>query len=173
MLYSHASIERVKALLEPDSTIAGKLMTLVQNIRASDDLYEALQHRLYAVRTMQPESLYRRYRTENMQPKRAALLPADPEALEKAEKELRERLERQLSAGKINAWLDTQGGTSRLLTPGDLVKDDPSFIRFVYSVLYADAASRPQFDYVLEDDGKVPFETAEYVVPDVTLRRRR
>jgi hypothetical protein len=178
MLYSRASIERVKVLLEPDSTIAGKLMALVQSIRASEDLYEALQHRLYAVRTMQPESLYRRYRAEGIQPKLASLLAADTQALENAEKELRERLERQLNANKINAWLDERsgytelGGASRLLSSEDLVKDEPSFIRFVYSVLYADSSSRPQFDYLLEDK-KATFETADYAVPDVTLRRRR
>jgi hypothetical protein len=195
MLYARSSVERVKALLEPDSTLAGKLAALIKEIYRQGkgekgpeggELHHKLTHRLHRIRTFAPESLYRRYQREaadfNREPS-----PADREAMEKAEAELFIRLRRQLGVRRIGDWLDVQGGRERALSARDLVKDPPSFIHFVYSVLYAD--SRPAFGYGIEehtgDTGEAAGgpaegrETAEasvrtggYVVPDVVLRRK-
>ncbi|MDR3166938.1 MAG: DUF5716 family protein [Treponema sp.] len=189
MLYARSSVERVKALMEPDSTIAGKLGLLIKEIYRGRDspqdggdgeLHHKLAHRLHRIRTFAPESLYRRYQRERAEFKQE-FSPADREAMEKAEEELFIRLRRQLGVKRIGDWLDNHGGRERLLSARNLVKDESSFIRFIYAVLYAD--SRPAFGYGLEensgDAGKGPGEAGRasvragaYVVPDVLLRSR-
>jgi hypothetical protein len=190
MLYARSSKERVKALLEPDSTIAGKLGALIREIytRGKDakdspdsaDLHHKLIHRLHHIKTFAPESLYRRYQREVADFSRLPS-PADQEAMDRAERELFFRLSRQLGIARISEWLDEQGGAQRLLSPRDLVTDESSFIHFIYSVLYAD--SRPAFSYNIEDyreaggsvtgtAGAASVTAGVYVVPDVVLRRK-
>jgi hypothetical protein len=174
MLYARSSVERVKALLEPDSTIAGKLGVLIKEIYRGEagDPGQGLAHRLHRIKTFARESLYHRYQRESAGFKRDAS-PPDREAMEREEAELLARLERQLGLGRIGDWLDRQGGRERLLFAGDLVRDEASFVRFVYSVLYAD--SRPVFAYDLEearDGDSGGLKTGAYVVPNVLLRRK-
>jgi hypothetical protein len=186
MLYARSSVERVKALLEPDSTLAGKLAALVKEIYrqgkgAAKDAgdggpHHKLAHRLHRLRVFAPESLYRRYQREAADFNRE-IPQADREAMERAEAELFIRLRRQLGVRRIGDWLDTQGGRERTLSALDLVKDESSFIHFVYSVLYAD--SRPAFGYGIEehtgDTGEAAgasVRTGGYVVPDILLRRK-
>ncbi|GHV03316.1 hypothetical protein FACS189485_06150 [Spirochaetia bacterium] len=184
MLYARSSIERVKALLEPDSTLAGKLGALVKEIYngktalvseaagAADEeqyLYQMLAHRMHRIRTFAPESMYHRYKRDaaDFTPEKVA---EDREALDKAEEEFRIRMQRQLGLKRISGWLDEQGGGEKLLSSTDLVKDESSFIHFVYSVLYAD--SRTIFDYAIEDTRAASVTTGGYAVPDVLLRRK-
>jgi hypothetical protein len=193
MQYARSSVERVKALLEPDSTIAGKLGALIKEIyrqgkvpgtgEESGELHHKLAHRLHRIRTFASESLYRRYQRETASFSREDS-PADREAMEKAEAELLIRLRRQLGIKRVGDWLDDQGGRERLLSSQDLVWDESSFIRFIYSVLYAD--SRPAFGYHIEDnpgaagsagvrdreEAEASVRTGGYVVPDLLLRRK-
>ncbi|MDR3356243.1 MAG: DUF5716 family protein [Spirochaetaceae bacterium] len=175
MQYARSSTERVKALLEPDSTIAGKIGILVRKIHGQNDMAEAeapFRHRLHRVKTVARESLYRRYRHEAAQFVQK-ITPLDKKAMDKAENEFVERIRRQLNVKKICDWLDQNGGKDKLLTPGDLIKDEASFIRFIYAVLYADA--RPAFLYEIQDTDAQDSEgvrASAYVVPDVTLRRK-
>jgi hypothetical protein len=187
MLYARSSVERVKALLEPDSTLAGKLAALVREIYRrgkgakgeGGEPHHRLAHRLHRIRTFAPESLYRRYRRETADFNRE-VSPEDREAMERAEAELFIRLQRQLGVKRIGDWLDDQGGGERTLFTRDLVKDESSFIRFIYSVLYAD--SRPSFGYGIEDNTEDAGEAAGpagasvrsggYVAPDVLLRKK-
>jgi hypothetical protein len=200
MQYARSSVERVKALLEPDSTLAGKLSALIKEIYRGDgaspdrnggpELHRKLAHRLHRIRTFAPESLYRRYQREAAD-FRKEVPQADREAMDMAEAELLIRLRRQLGVKRVGDWLDAQGGRERVLGALDLVKDQSSFIHFIYSVLYAD--SRPAFGYGIEDpvrdgaeEGKNPgpageaafsadkgsVRTGGYVVPDVLLRRK-
>jgi hypothetical protein len=184
MLYARSSIERVKALLEPDSTLAGKLGSLIRKLHASRDgqggrgLYAGLLHRLHGARTVSPESLYRRYRRETAKTLRGIPAAADGEARKKAEDELFLRLQQQLSPAKISFWLDElldrkiqRGEERRMLSSGELIGDENSFERFIYSVLYAD--SRPRsFSYAIEEDQRKQLETEDYAVPDLVLRRK-
>ncbi|MDR0377547.1 MAG: DUF5716 family protein [Spirochaetaceae bacterium] len=175
MLYARSSIERIKALLEPDSTLAGKLGALVRELYAGKDaagsLYLKLPHHLYGVRTIAPESLYRRYKREAVQPGKGFRPEIDAEGRKKAEEDLFRRLRRQLSPDKISVWLDELGGEKRLLTSRELIEDEHSFERFIYSVLYAD--SRPRsFSYKLEETVRRRIETEKYAVPDIVLRRK-
>jgi hypothetical protein len=176
MLYARSSIERIKALLEPDSTLAGKLGSLVRELYAgkdtADGLYLRLLYRLYGVRTIAPESLYYRYKRETVKPGKDFHPELDAEGRRKAEEDLFRRLRQQLSPDKISAWLDELGGEKRLLESKELVEDEHSFERFIYSVLYAD--SRPRsFSYGIEEDGRKQLETERYAVPDLVLRRKR
>ncbi|MDR1893094.1 MAG: DUF5716 family protein [Spirochaetales bacterium] len=182
MLYARSSIGRVKALLEPDSTLAGKLGAVIKELynrgkgAEPEELHHKLAHRLHRIRVFAPESLYRRYQREAGEFNRAAG-PVDREALEKAEAELLIRLQRQLGVKRIGDWLDGQGGREGLLAARDLVKDESSFIHFIYSVLYAD--SRPAFGYDIEENQEgaenyagASVKAGGYVVPDVLLRRK-
>jgi hypothetical protein len=55
----------------------------------------------------------------------------------------------QLGIKRVGDWLDAQCGGERPLPTWDLVKDEASLIRFIYSVLYAD--SRSAFGYKIEN----------------------
>jgi hypothetical protein len=177
MLYARSSIERIKALLEPDSTLAGKLGSLVRELYAGKDgreaegLYRRLAHHLYGIRAAAPESLYRRYKRDTVNPGTGFRPAIDAEGRKKAEEELFRRLQQQLSPDKISAWLDELGGGERLLVSKDLIEDEHSFERFIYSVLYAD--SPRSFRYKIEEDGRKQLETEKYRVPDLVLRRKR
>jgi hypothetical protein len=175
MLYARSSIERIKALLEPDSTLAGKLGSLIREIYAGRDaaggLYLRLPHRLYGVRAISPESLYRRYKRDTVKPGKDFRPEVDAEGRKKAEEELFRRLRQQLSPGKISAWLDSLGGEKRLLTSKELIEDEHSFERFIYSVLYADSPRK--FGYKIEEAERKQLETEKYGVPDLVLRRKR
>ncbi|MDR2741327.1 MAG: DUF5716 family protein [Treponema sp.] len=175
MLYARSSIERIKALLEPDSTLAGKLGSLVRELYAdkdaADGLYLKLLHRLYGVRTVAPESMYRRYKREAVKPGKGLQPAVDTEGRKKAEDELFRRLWQQLSPDKIGAWLDEMGGEKRLLTSRELIKDEHSFERFIYSVLYADSPRK--FGYKIEEDERKQLETEKYAAPDLVLRRKQ
>ncbi|GHV77020.1 hypothetical protein AGMMS49942_18410 [Spirochaetia bacterium] len=172
--YSTSSVEQIKALLEPDTTLAGKLGILVKALYGGDPaLTEELSHRLHRIRTFAKESLYHRRRREeaDFKPTAAAV---DTAALEQAEAEFFDRMRRRLGMKRVGAWLDEQGGRDRLLSSRDLVQDEASFIRFVYSLLYAD--SRPNFDYdvedFLEEDGSDTVSAGGYAIPDVGFRRK-
>jgi hypothetical protein len=173
MLYSRSSIERVKALLEPDSTLAGKLGSLIRELYAdkTGGLCRRLLHRLCGIRTLAPESLYRRYKRDAVKPGRGVPAVMDAAARKKAEEELFRRLQQQLSPVKIAFWLDELGGADRSLPSRELMGDEHSFERFIYSVLYAD--SRPRsFDYTIEEEERRQLETEHYSAPDLALRRK-
>ncbi|AEF82984.1 Wadjet anti-phage system protein JetA family protein [Leadbettera azotonutricia] len=170
-LYSRSSTERIKVLLEPDSTIAGKIAALVKEIHVGNKgLYHRLAHRLHRIRAFAPESLYKRQKKEApdfMQ----AVAPADRAALERDKELFMNRLLNQLGIKRISAWLDEHGGQERLLSSKDLVYDEASFVRFIYSVLYAD--SRQTFDYGIEDKPEYEsIDAAGYGVPDLLLRKK-
>ena len=174
MRYARSSTERVKALLEPDSTIAGKISTLVREIHRRKDTAAAasFRHRLHRVKTVTKESLYRRYRHEAVEFIQK-LTPLDKKAMDNAENEFMERMRRKLNVKKICDWLDENGGNEKLLTPADLIKNEESFIHFIYTVLYADA--RPSFLYEIQDtdpENKGSISVYPYTVPDVILRRK-
>jgi hypothetical protein len=172
--YSRSSTEIIKAYIEPDSTIAGKLGNLIKALYGGDgELREHIAHRIYRVGFLSPSSLFLR-RQRNPGDFAAVPSKADMEALARTESEFFERMRRRLSLKRIGAWLDEQGGTERVLFPAELVKDEDSFIRFIYALLYGD--SRNSFGYSVEegeserDGGSVT--AAGYVVPDIRLRRK-
>ncbi|MDR0910469.1 MAG: DUF5716 family protein, partial [Spirochaetaceae bacterium] len=64
-LYARSSIQRVKALLEPDSTLAGRLGMLAKAVAENEvSLADIITHKLFSVRTFAKESLYRRLKKE-------------------------------------------------------------------------------------------------------------
>jgi hypothetical protein len=170
MLYAKSSVERVKTLLEPPSTIAGRIMRAATALREHPGVYRKLPHHLYRVRAITEESRYRRWLKEALEPESNASV-TDSAELERAESELRLRLARQLGPGKIAAWLDGSGGSSRPLPARDLARDTDGFVRVLYAALYAD--SRPEgFAYFLEE-GEAFVETESgWRIPDMTFRRK-
>jgi hypothetical protein len=170
--YSRSSTEIIKAYIEPDSTVAGKLGNVIKALSSGDgDLREHLAHRLHRISFLSPSTLLlRRPREEG--DFSVPVSTADTEALAKNEAEFFERMRRRLSLKRVRAWLDEQGGKERVLFPAELIRDENSFIRFVYSLLYGD--SRNDFDYKIEENENDPDKTvsaAGYVVPDIRLRR--
>ena len=168
--YSRASTEIIRAYIEPDSTVAGKLGILIKALHSgNNELRRRLAHGLHRIQFLSPSSLaLRRPRDEgdfNNPPTKA-----DMEALAETEKEFFERMKKRLSIKKVNEWLDEQGGTERILFPKELIKDENSYIRFVYSLLYGD--SRNNFDYKIEDSETDEVSAAGYIVPDIRLRRK-
>ncbi|GHV96749.1 hypothetical protein AGMMS50293_30690 [Spirochaetia bacterium] len=173
--YSRSSTEIIKAYIEPDSTVAGKLGLLIKAIHGGNDaLREQFVHSLYRVTFLSPSTLaFRRSRDEG--DFKTVISKADIEALSKTEAEFFDRMRRRLSLKRINLWLDEQGGKERVLAPEELITDEDSYIRFVYALLYGD--SRKNFGYHIEEDaalqkaGDEAVTVAGYVVPDIRFRR--
>jgi hypothetical protein len=147
--YSRSSTEIIRAYIEPDSTVAGKLGLIIKAIHdGNDSLREHFAHCIYRVAFLSPSSLsLRRQRDEA--DFTGAPSKTDLEALARTEADFFERLKRRLSLKRINAWLDEHGGKNRILVPSELIGDEDSYIRFVYALLYGD--SRKSFDYAVEE----------------------
>ncbi|MCL2318500.1 MAG: DUF5716 family protein, partial [Treponema sp.] len=143
--YSRSSTEIIKAYIEPDSTVAGKIGTLIKAIyRNKGGVPLHVAHGLYRIGFLSPTSLsLRRPRDEG--DFASAPSKADLEALGQSEEEFLERMRRRLSIKRIGAWLDEQGGADRVLIPKELITGEDSYVRFVYALLYGD--SRNNFGY--------------------------
>jgi hypothetical protein len=173
--YSRSSTEIIKAYIEPDSTVAGKIGLLIKAIHGgNEEVQSGIAHGLHRVRFVSPSSLA-------LSQKRAegdfiaTPSKADVEALTKSEAEFLERMKKRLSIKRINAWLDTKGGQDRILIPEELITGEDSYIRFIYALLYGD--SRSDFGYAIEEDDEEnadagSVKAADYVVPDIRFRKR-
>ena len=177
--YSRSSTEIIKAYVEPDSTVAGKIGLLIKAIQGDPKgLYEngevrsGIAHGIFRIGFLSPSTLAFRQKREEGEFS-AASSKADLQALDQNESEFLERMKKRLSIKKINAWLDEQGGTERILIPEELINGEDSYIRFVYALLYGD--SRNNFGYNIEEDEiitePVSVKAADYVVPDVRFRK--
>jgi len=168
--YSRSSTEIIRAYIEPDSTVAGKIGLIIKDIYdGNEEIQSDIAHGLHRLRFLSPSTLAFQQKREEGDFS-AAPSKADIEALEKTEKEFFDRMEKRLSIKKIDAWLDKQGGKDRTLLPTELIADEDSYIRFIYALLYGD--SRKNFGYAIEENGEAEsVKAADYVVPDIRFRR--
>jgi hypothetical protein len=169
--YSRSSTEIIKAFIEPDSTVAGKIGLLIKAIYGGNEkVLCGIAHGIYRIRFLSPSTLaFNRKREEG--DFSATASKADTEALENREREFLEQMRRRLSLKKINVWLDEQGGKERALIPEELITDQESYVRFVYALLYGD--SRKNFGYAIEEDNEMTTQSVQaagYVVPDIRFR---
>jgi hypothetical protein len=172
--YSRSSTEIIRAYIEPDSTVAGKIGLIIKSLYSGGELRDRFAHGLYRISYLSPSSLALRRRREEGDFS-SGPLPGDREALERTEKEFMERMRRRLSTARIRDWLDGQGGGKGPLSSKDLVRDEDSFVRFLYALLYGD--SRRNFEYLIEedeDDSKRGRQVSSrsYVIPDLWFRRK-
>jgi hypothetical protein len=139
--YSRSSTEIIKAFIEPDSTVAGKIGMLIKAVHGgSDEDRLRIAHGLHRIGFLSPSTLaFRRRREEG--DFNAAPAKADLEALDEREKEFMERMKRRLSVKRIGAWLDGQGGKDRILIPEELITDEDTYIRFIYEIMIKQAAA--------------------------------
>lgn len=169
MQYARSSAERLRLLLEPDSTMASRLAQLARGLLANPALWPKLTHNLFRLANLGPESRYRRW----LKPAELADFSdhsqADQRDLQRAEAELRLRLERQLNPRRVADWLDAQGGRDRPLLAVQLAVDPESWVRTLYGVLYAE--SRPDFfGYTLCPGPGGRVKTGPYDLPDLEFR---
>ena len=168
--YSRSSTEIIKAYIEPDSTVAGKIGQLIKAIYGGNEkLQRHITHGLHRIRFLSPSTLAL-YQKREEGSFNAVLSKADVDGVNQIEKEFFERMEKRLSIKKINTWLDEQGGNDRILVPSDLVGGEESYIRFIYALLYGD--SRKDFGYSIEEGAEYDsVQAADYVVPDIRFRK--
>jgi hypothetical protein len=171
--YSRSSTEIIKAYIEPDSTVAGKIGLLIKTIqRGNNEVRSHIAHSIYRINFLSPSTLAFRQRREEGDFS-AVPSKADLEALNRRETAFLEQMKRRLSLKKINLWLDEQGGKDRILIPEELITGEDTYIRFVYALLYG--GSRQNFGYLIEEDEETPntasVKAADYVVPDIRFRR--
>jgi len=176
--YSRSSTEIIRAYIEPDSTVAGKIGMLIKAIQSaalgdeSRELSSRIAHGIYRLGFLSPSSLALR-RPKEEADFSSSPSKADLEALAQTENEFMERMRRRLSIKRIGAWLDEQGGKEKALAPTELINDEDSYIRFVYALLYGD--SRNSFGYSIEENEMAEnageIRAADYVVPDIKFRK--
>jgi len=149
MLYARSSLERIRSRLRSDGSVAGRLTTIARAVAADGKLALRLGHRLYRVRWLGKESRYRRWFRETAAPVLDARPVVDMAALERAEAELRLRIDRQLTADRIAAWLDSHIPAGDFARAADLAVDAETFVRVLYATAYGE--SRPgRFPYAVE-----------------------
>ncbi len=149
MLYARSSLERIRSRLRSDGSVVGRLTSIARAVAADGNLASRLEHRLYRVRWLGKESRYKRWFRETAQPMLDARPAADMVALERAEAELRLRIDRQLTADRIAAWLDSMIPAGDFVRADDLAVDAESFVRVLYATAYGE--SRPgRFPYAVE-----------------------
>jgi len=170
--YSRSSTEIIKAYIEPDSTVAGKIGLLIKAIYGgNEEVQSRIAHGLYRIRFLSPSSLaLSQRRTEG--DFISAPSKADVEALDQSEKDFLERMKKRLSIKRINAWLDKHGGKDKILIPEELITGEDAYIRFIYALLYG---ARDNFSYTVEEDEEADagsVKAADYVVPDIRFRKR-
>lgn len=172
MQYARSSVERVRTMLESDSSLAGRICAVAREIARSDTLWRDFSHHLYRSRMVSPESRYRRWLRDTIAVGITPIAPVDYAALERAEAELRLRLARQLNPAKITAWLDEGAGAGNLVESSRLVTDAESWVRLLYAVVYADSRA-DRFGYGIEDGTNDRVTVAGYELPDIIFRRKR
>lgn len=172
MLYAKSSVDRLKTLLEPASTIAGRIARVAALMRERPGLYKDVRHHLYRINAIGPESRYRRWLRDTLLVEYEQADLPDPHEFERIEMEFRLRLESQLSPTRIAQWLDEKGGLSGPLGSAALAGTTEDFVRLVYAVLFAE--SRPEsFPYCIEERGdELVSAESGWLVPDVGLRRK-
>ena len=172
--YSRSSTEKIRAYIEPDSTVAGKIGIIIKalfadNKHGNEKLRQSIAHGLFRIQFVSPSSLaLYRPREEGVFVNPPS--KADTDALDSVETEFRERMKKRLSIKKIGEWLDKQGGTKRILFPEEIIKGENSYIRFIYSLLYGD--SRNDFTYSIEETEEEQTNVSGYIIPDIRLRRK-
>jgi len=169
--YSRASTEIIKAYIEPDSTVMGKIGLLIKAIYSgNEEIQTYIRHGIHRTRFLSPSTLAFSQKREDGN-FTSAPSKADIAALEKREMEFLERMRKQHSVRKIGRWLDEHGGTDRVILPSELIDGEDAYIRFVYALLYGD--SRKDFDYDIEENGETAtVKAADYAVPDIRFRRK-
>jgi len=172
MLYAKSSVERVKVLLESESTISGKIVRIITSLYETPYVYQTLSHHLYRVRAITPESRYRRWLRETINLEYVESPTIDPAEFDRMEAEFTLRLARQLTPAKIERWLDEKGGKEKILSAKSLADTSEGFVRLLYAVLFAD--SQPEtFAYQVEesqDAGEVTTASG-WIIPEISLRR--
>ncbi len=154
--YSRISTERIRSRLYSDTTLQGKIGTILKAWRREDlpeDL-SALPHRVFRQRYLDAGSLYiRRAReVDSGELRRPAEGSFD---IEQAEAELRLRVMRQLNPSKIAAFLADFCPTSGVPVPAEvMVNDMESYIRVLYAAAYAgNRASRFPYEIHWHPEG--------------------
>ena len=172
MLYSKASIERIKAKLEPNSTITGRLYQIIKELIARPHLKSRFKHSIYGVKTFSSDSRYKRWNKEQHEIvyERGSVF-SDAE-LEEEHKKIKARLDKQLSPLKIEQWLNSFGMHKEVLLPSDIITDTQSFIKYLYAVLYSESDSR-KFPFILEQKSADRIHFLHYDIPDIAFRRTR
>ncbi|HNY22126.1 MAG TPA: DUF5716 family protein [Treponemataceae bacterium] len=171
MQYARSSAERIRLLLEPDSSIAGRLAQIARAASERPELRDLLSPRLYRVACLGPESRYRRWLKGTAVADFIDRSSSDSCELERAEAELRLRIARQLNPARVSLWLDGRGGKERPLTLAELATDAEGWVRSLYAVLYAESRSA-SFGYTVSGESGKRIRAVDYEMPDLVLRRK-
>lgn len=173
MLYAKSSVERMKTLLEPSSSITGRIIAAIARIRDTPHLYEDFSHHLYRVSALVPESRYSRWLKESLTVEYAEAERVDPAEFERQEAEFRLRMERQLSPSRITEWIRERSGYGLTVRGAEIATTTDDFVRLVYAILYAESRG-DTFPFIIEESESDTLTAcpAGWLVPDITLRRK-
>jgi len=179
--YSRSSTEKIRAYIEPDSTVAGKIGMIIKALYGGNKkLQSNIAHSIHRIQFLSPSSVAL-YRPREEGEFTTPVNKADMEVLDEVETEFFDRMKKRLSIKKIGEWLDDHGGKKRILLPKEIINDENSYIRFIYSLLYGD--SRNDFGYLIEEknddtdtaafnQNNSSVSVCGYIVPDVKFRRK-
>lgn len=170
MQYARSSAERIRLLLEPDSSVASRLARVARAVADRGDLRALLAPRLYRLACLTPESRYRRWLKGSVDADFTDRSSSDAESLARAEAELRLRIANQLNPARVATWLDGRGGADRPVRLAELATDAESWVRTLYAALYAESRSA-SFGYAVSSEGVARVRANGYEMPDIELAR--
>lgn len=149
MLYARSSLERIRSRLRSDATLGGRMIEILNAVSQKPELARRLPHRLYRVRWIGRESRYNRWLREKSAPVMDTSPVTNTAEMERAEAELRLRIQRQLSPERIAAWLQTQMGDREFRWAHEVAADPESFVRMLHATLYGEGR-RNRFPFQVE-----------------------
>lgn len=174
--YSRISTEKIKARLYADSSLQGKVKTIMKGIQEHSSAYTELRPKLFNASFLIKTSLYtRKFRRD------AETVIAKPELTalntDELEAEMRLRIQNQLNPEKIRKFLDRVCRADGSPTPAsEIISSMDDFIRVVYAAAYAEGREG-RFPYRIRWEGGLDrsgrFEFRRHLFLSVSEKRMK
>jgi hypothetical protein len=170
--YSRISTEKIKNKLYSDSSISGKLISIAGSLHAGGIAPSESNHHVYRFRSVSPDSSYNRWRGETSVQERESEPVFRKEDIDAIESEMRRKIGLQLNSGKIIEYLDSALGSREESSASEIVVDAPSFVRILYSAVYAEASGKKFPFSVHWRNAETSADGGRFVFQDHSFRRK-
>jgi hypothetical protein len=140
--YSRISTEKIKNRLYSDSTMSGKLISIVSALHAEEADCSLLEHNVFRFRSVSSESCFNRWKGDFVETPPAIAVPFRKDDIDAMEKELRRKISLQLNAEKIARYLDARIGGKDSEDADNIVANIGDFVKIMYAAVYSSASGK-------------------------------
>ena len=136
--YSRISTEKIKAHIYADSSLQGKIQTIIESINTENSYYKVIKPKIVNSSSLTAASLYT---PRTSRGKDAFIAYQEPEEfdMELMETEMHMKILNQLSPKKIRTFLDEHCPTDGTpVSASEMIESMEDFIRVMYAAAYAE-----------------------------------